>query len=195
MYKRQGSGSISGAEEAPENGLPSSMITAPPTAMPARPSSAASPATAELIASAVSENVPATAHQFPGTASSQLWVSPAATAPTRAADPASAATARPPRSPSRVTAAPAPIPARASGSTLVLRTALRGSRAAAGATSSVTTRPCEPSACRATACWSSWATAGLAADAVSSFGPCSVTTTAPYTSRSSTAARAAPSSA
>ncbi len=195
-----GSGSNCGAEEAPENGLPRNITTNDTTPMPAGPTSAASPATAVLTARVVSANTPASAHQSPVRIPSQLCASAAATAPIRTAAPARAPTARMPRNRSRVTAAPAAMPARASdrtlaarasGRTLAPRAAPRGSFCGAGTTSTVLTRVPSVAACWFTACWSSWATAGLAADAVSSSGPWGVTTIAPYTARSSMAARAA----
>ncbi|MDQ1040321.1 hypothetical protein QFZ75_006737 [Streptomyces sp. V3I8] len=161
--------------------------------MPGVPIRAARPATAALTASVDRAGAPASDHRPPAKAPSRLPATRAPTAPTAAAAVISVTTARPPRSPSSVTTAPAAMPASVMGSTLDVRTAPRGSSAAAGTTSTLSIGA--PPSCRATARWSDCATSGLAAEAVSSLDPRSVTTTAPYTVRSSTASRAAASSA
>ncbi|KUN85693.1 hypothetical protein AQJ64_11310 [Streptomyces griseoruber] len=166
-----GSGSIRGAEAAPENGFPRNITRNDTAPIPAGPTRAAQPATAAATASVGSPNTEASAHQSPLSTPSQLSATAAATSPTGTA-----------------------VPASARDSTLAFRAAPRGSVDGAGTTSTVVTWVPPAAACRATACWSSWATTGLAAEAVSSSGPWAATTTAPYTVRSSTAARAAASS-
>ncbi len=175
--------------------MPSSITTAAAIPIPAVPARAASPATVPLTASADRPSTAASAHQSPVSTPSQLSAIPAATTPTRADAPSSAVTARTPRNPSLVTTAPVAMPARASGRTEAFSAAPRGSLAGAGTTSTVLTCVPPAEACCATACWRNCATAGPAAEAVSSSGPSGVTTTAPYTLRSSIASRAAASSA
>ncbi len=162
--------------------------------MPFVPSSAASPATADPMASTVSPMAPASVHQSPVITPSQLWAIAVAATPTSPAAPTRVRAAREPRSPMRVIIAPAATPARARGRMLAPRAAPRGS-AFGAATTSVTGTAAPAGAAPLTASVSSWATTGLAAEAVSSCGPLPVTTTAPYTTRSPMASRAAAASA
>ena len=99
---------------------------------------------------------------------------PTTVSPTRAA----------PRETASAASAPVRIPASTSGSTDEPRPV-----PALGVVTTSSTTAC----CSAAACVSSWATAGLAAVLVSTLGADAVATKAPYTSRSSIAARASPS--
>ena len=67
-----GSGSISGEVATPENGLPMNIIVSAPSATPALPNRASSPATVAAMASTVRLSAAALAHQSPPTTSSQL---------------------------------------------------------------------------------------------------------------------------
>jgi tetratricopeptide (TPR) repeat protein len=168
-----GSGSISGPDDAPANGLPMRIISSAPVVAPIVPNSASRPATVAAMARIVSVSTAELAAQLPSTTPSQLWISAVAARPARIA-PATTTPARlkEPGWRSREKAAMR-LPPRMSGNTAEGR-ALPACET--GTTSlACGADPCASVAARVSVC----ATVALAADAVSSCVRLGVATKAP----------------
>ncbi len=190
-----GWGSISGAEDAPEKGCPAASSPAPPSPRPARPRSAPSPA---MPAPTARARQPEHAGHGPPVTGDH----PEPAVRDRRRDQAGqrggadqgggrAGAAQPQQGSHRARR----DPGQRQGQHARAQGPRRAGPSRSGHHIDDLDRAPAADACPATACCSSWATAGLAADAVSSFGPRSPAITAPYTVRSSMAPRAASSSA
>ena len=112
-----GWGRSSGADDAPENGLPTSAIATPASTAPGRPINACSPATTAAVARIVRLSPAALATQSPPMTSSQLWSTRLPVRPP-STDAVASSTSREAKPVARKTAStPAMLPAITSGST------------------------------------------------------------------------------